>query len=683
MKRRMIALILLFSLLLTGCGGKGAQTQTDIKNDVHAAADSGDVSEKETASTDVSGTDTAIEVSDMFTERDYKVDYKEEESAVIKLENTTASCDSDAVQVSDGTVTITEEGTYILSGTLDDGMVIINADKTDKVQLVLDNADIRSETSAAIYVSQADKVFITMADESKNTVSNGGKFTAIDDNNIDAAIFSKDDMTLNGSGSLTVNSPAGHGIVSKDDLVITGGTYHITSGSHGLSGKESVRIAEGNVEINSEEDGIHSDNADDASLGFFYAVGGTYQITAKGDGISATGSLQIDGGTYSVTTGGGSAGAVKEWKEGWESFADSNASDSSEDKTSEKGMKASGNLTINGGTFSIDSSDDAIHSNSSLTVNGGAFQISTGDDGFHADNVLTITDGEIGISQSYEGIEGLKIEISGGNITLVASDDGLNAAGGNDNSGEEGFRGKDAFDSNPDCSINISGGILKIDASGDGIDSNGSINISGGETYVSGPTNGGNGALDYGTEATATGGVLVAAGAADMAEAFGSASTQGAIFVSFERQSAGSTVELADSSGTAILSWEAGKEYESVVITCPRIVQGETYTLTAGSYSTQITMESIVYGSGSGMGRPGKNPDTGNPPADARTEQPEGNPPTAPGTERPGKNPGAGRPGKNPDTGNLPTAPEDGQSGNVPDTGNLPTAPGTEQSETI
>lgn len=620
MGKRIIALLLGLSLLFTGCGSKGKDTGTNMNNKANAAADTGSTSEEETVSTDVSETGT-MNISDMFTERDYKVDYKEEESAVIKLENTTAVCDSDDVQVEESTVTITEEGTYILSGTLDDGMIIINAEKTDKIQLVLDNVDIHSETSAAVYVLQADKVFVTMAPDSKNTLSNGGKFTAIDDNNIDAAIFSKEDLTLNGNGSLTVDSPAGHGIVSKDDLVITSGSYNITADGHGLSGKDSVRIADGSFSVTAGKDGVHADNTEDTSSGFLYTAGGTYQITAK-----------------------------------------------------EKGMKASGNLTINGGTFSIDSADDAVHSNMSLTVNGGTFEISTGDDGFHADSLLTITAGEINISQSYEGIEGLQIEISGGNITLTASDDGLNAAGGNDNSGTEGFRGKDAFDTNSDCYINISGGVLKIDASGDGIDSNGYINISGGETYVSGPTDSGNGALDYGLEASATGGILIAAGASGMAETFGDTSTQGAIFVSFDKQSAGSKVELADSSGTTILSWEAGKEFESVVITCPEIVQGETYTLTAGSYSTQITMEDIVYGSGSGMGQPGGNPGTGQPGGGFEKGQqgnaPEmGNPPEAPGTDQSGDGSRAGRPGNVPEMGNPPEVPGADQSGGNSGTG--------------
>lgn len=370
---------------------------------------------------------------------------------------------------------------------------------------MLDGADIHSETSAAIYVRQADKVFLTMATGSVNTLSNGGTFTAIDENNIDAVVFSKEDLTLNGNGTMSVESPAGHGVVSKDDLVFTSGTYEITASSHGLSGKDSVRIAAGSFTIVSGKDGIHAENADDSELGFLYIAGGEFEITAEGDGM-------------------------------------------------------------------------------------------------HADAQLTITDGEINITKSYEGIEGLSIAISGGNIALVASDDGLNAAGGNDQSGFGGPRQNDGFSSGSDCDISISGGVLQIDASGDGIDSNGSLTVSGGETYVSGPTNGGNGALDYASDAVITGGIFVAAGSSQMAQNFGSASTQGAMMVSVGSQQAGSTVELTDSTGQPLLSWTAEKAFESVVISCPEIVQGAAYTLTAGGFATQISMDSLIYGTNIGIG---------------------------------------------------------------------------------
>lgn len=320
--------------------------------------------------------------------------------------------------------------------------------------------------------------------------------------------------------------------------------------------------------------------------------------------MSAGSYAQVENGEFSIQAGGGSAAVSTTQSSDWgDFFRQEGAADASEaDTASTKGVKASGDLALNGGNFTIDAADDALHSNANLTISGGSYAIMTGDDGMHADAQLAITDGEINITKSYEGIEGLSIAISGGNIALVASDDGLNAAGGNDQSGFGGPRQNDGFSSGSDCDISISGGVLQIDASGDGIDSNGSLTVSGGETYVSGPTNGGNGALDYASDAVITGGIFIAAGSSQMAQNFGSASTQGAMMVSVGSQQAGSTVELTDSTGQPLLSWTAEKAFESVVIRCPEIVQGAAYTLTVGGFATQISMDSLIYGTNIGMG---------------------------------------------------------------------------------
>lgn len=255
-----LALAALFALSLCGCAG---------------TAETADAS-SQTAQTQTAQTTATTSASEMFTDRDLEIGYDEETSAHITLSGDSASSDSDAVQISGSTVTITDEGTYILSGTLEDGMILVDAEDTDKVQLVLNGVEITSATSAAIYVREADKVFITTAAGSENTLRNGGEYVAIDDNNIDAVIFSKSDLTLNGAGTLTITAAAGHGIVSKDDLVLASGTYVITAASHGISGKDSVRIANGAYTIVSGKDGIHAENADDASLGFLYIVGGTH-----------------------------------------------------------------------------------------------------------------------------------------------------------------------------------------------------------------------------------------------------------------------------------------------------------------------------------------------------------------------------------------------------------------------
>ncbi len=585
-KIKILALIAALMIVLSACNG-GEDTEPSESNTSAALA----------------------AASDMFTDRDMEIGYDEATAVSVSLNGDTASCDSDAVRISGGTVTISEEGTYILSGTLDDGMIIVNVDDTEKVQLVLNGITVNSESSAAIYVSQGDKVFITTAANTENTLSNGGSYSAIDENNIDSVIFAKSDLTLNGAGTLTINAEAGHGVVSKDDLVLTSGTYTITAANHGLSGKDSVRIAAGKYSISSGKDGIHGENADDETLGFVYIADGTFNINSGGDSISAANYMQINGGEYSLTAGGGSENGETHQDDMMTFGRPGETSsyyedDEADGTTSMKGIKAGGDMLLYGGTFTINSADDAIHSNSNIKISGGTYNIATGDDGVHADSNVSITDCTMDISESYEGIEGLNIDILGGDITLVASDDGINAAGGNDESGFGGFRAPDSFSdsSDSDMYIKISGGTLLINASGDGIDSNGSFEMSAGKVVLSGPDNGGNGALDYNSQAVITGGVFAATGASQMAQNFSSSSTQGTMMVTVSSQQAGSIVSLKDSDGNEIISWEAEKAFDSVIISCPEITEGSTYTITAGTSSVSITMDSLVYGSSYGMG---------------------------------------------------------------------------------
>ena len=225
----------------------------------------------------------------------------------IPFDGTAITTTSDAVTVDGSTATITQEGTYLLSGTLTDGTLLIDAPDTAKIQLVLDGVTLHSESYAPIYIREADKVFLTLAPGSENTLSNSGTYTQQDDHNVDAPLFCRSDLTLNGTGSLTVESPGGHGVVCKDDRVVTGGTYTITAASHGLSANDSVRIGGGTFTVTSGKDGIQSQNDEDAALGYVYLAAGSYTFTCDGDGISASSYLTVVDGTYSLTCGGGSA----------------------------------------------------------------------------------------------------------------------------------------------------------------------------------------------------------------------------------------------------------------------------------------------------------------------------------------------------------------------------------------
>lgn len=274
-------------------------TTVTVGDDTEADASESDETKADETQADESETD---ETKDGGAETD---ETKADESVTNETETA-----SSGVSISGNIITITKEGTYVLFGALSEGQIVVDADSA-KVQLVLDNADITCASSAAIYVKNADKTFITLAEGSENILMNTAEYEAIDDNNIDAVIFSKDDLTLNGKGTLTINSEYGHGIVSKDDLKLVGGIYNITAENHALSGKDSVRIAEGTYNLTSGKDGIHSENADDDEKGFVYIASGDFTIESTGDGIDASYVVQIDDGAFDITAGGGAENATK------------------------------------------------------------------------------------------------------------------------------------------------------------------------------------------------------------------------------------------------------------------------------------------------------------------------------------------------------------------------------------
>lgn len=544
-------------------------TETDAdKESPNGSADAENTSgktemtvEEMQAAIDEAMSDAAIDITDMFTKRDLAGNYDESEAVKITLSGKTAACNSSNVQIEDGVVTIKAAGVYVLSGTFTDGTIVVDAGDDDKVQLVLDGVSITAADYVAIYAKNADKVFVTLAEGAGNSLTVSGDYVQTDDNNVDAVIFAKCDLTLNGTGSLTVKDTTGHGIVSKDDLVVTGGTYTIYSQDHCLNGKDSVRIADGTFNLSCDEDGIHAGNDD-----------------------------QQDGYVY---------------------------------------------------------------------IEGGDINISVGDDAIHAEGLLIITGGDIDVSKSCEGVEGDKILVTGGDIDVISSDDGFNAAGGSSGSGDnhdgfgdssgsgddhDGFGGGPGMDgvdmdADSDAYILITGGTININADGDGIDSNGYIGITGGSVYVLGPSDNGNGAMDYGICAAITGGEIVAVGGSGMAQGFGDESTQCSALVNFDEWvDAGETITLTDSDGKEVLSYKVDKKFNSVVISTSDMKQGDNYTLTVGDQSSTFTLDDITYSEGSGgMQRPGGNLDNG-------------------GIQRPGGNSDDGnmqRPGGNSDDGNM------------------------------
>lgn len=522
-----------------------------------------------------------IDITDMFTKRDLAGTYEESETVKITLSGKTATCESSNVQIENGVVTIKAAGVYVLSGTLTDGTIVVDAGDDDKVQLVLDGASITAADYAAVYAKNADKVFVTLAEGTENSLIVSGDYVQTDDNNVDAVIFAKCDLTLGGGGSLSVKDTVGRGIVSKDDLVVTGGTYTIESQDHCLNGKDSVRIADGTFTLTCDEDGIHAGN-DDQQNGYIYIEDGDIDISVGDDAMHAEGLLIITGGDIDISKS----------YEGIEGYK----------------------ILVTGGDIDVAASDDGFNaaggsSGGSGDNKGGSFD-GTGDNkgGFGGNPVGDMNgstpparpDGN-GQSDDRPNLPENEGQPESGDMPDGSGmPGGSGVSDGSDKSGDPSMGGVD-MDADCDAYILITGGTININADGDGIDTNGYLGISGGSVYVLGPSNSGNGALDYGIYAAIAGGEIVAVGGSGMAQGFGDESTQCSALVSFDEWiDAGETITLAGSDGKEVLSYTAGKKFNSVVISTSDMKQGETYTLTAGDQSSTFTLDDITYSDDSG-----------------------------------------------------------------------------------
>lgn len=627
------SLVLILSLLcclFASCGKRTADNvseESPTENNTQAVDATADFSAISSFNTDSTKVDFSESEAEMFTDRDSRAEYDLSTAITIRLNGNSAEASSNAVKISGSAIHITEEATYIINGTLEDGMIVVDAPDNAKLQLVLNGADITSKSSAPLYIKEADKVFVTLAEGTENILANEGGFTVIDDNNIDGTVFSKQDLSFNGSGKLTVTAPAGHGIVCKDDLVFTGGMYTINSSSHAIDANDSVRVSQATMIVNSGKDGIHAENSDEPELGFVYISSGTFTFESEGDGISAGSYLQVTGGNFDITAGGGSENGAKQSSDNYGDFmggkgmggrhggmggerpggqngmnqmpggSEGNKTTTETESTSMKGLKSTGDLLILEGNFKINSADDAIHSNASMYIKNGTIDVATGDDGIHAEETLEMSDGTIYISESYEGLEALNIKVMGGEITLTASDDGLNAAGGTDNSGfggrdngkfGGGMGGRQGGMSSGNGSIVIADGNLNITASGDGIDANGTLEITGGYTIVCGPTRGDTATLDYDSTAIISGGTFIGTGASGMAQTFSDSQNQGVIAVQVGSATEGTKITLTDSSGKEVISHTPKLEYNMLILSSPDIIKGETYTLSVGTQSGEF-----------------------------------------------------------------------------------------------
>ena len=585
-----LLVLLLCTIFLFGCSTSGLTQQED--GTPSAAIDQ---------SSTVADTDAQTLITQLvnYDKEDFYTDWKNENPNYIDLNQ---------AETKDGKITISKAGVYVLSGKLTEGQVVVDTEDKESVRLVLNGVEINSSDNAPIYIVNAEKVIISLEKGTENKISDG-KTYKLEDASTDepnAAIFSKTDLVINGEGTLTVQGNYNNGITSKDDLIVTGGNLHINAVDDGLMGKDMVAIKDGSIVIEAGGDGIKSTNDTDSSKGFVAIEGGSLNITSGADGIQTETSLLVSGGTYSILSGGGSANAAVKTEErggqgpmgNMDGLTGATTTTTAETETqSAKGLKAKTAIVVSGGTFKIDTADDAIHSNDTAIITGGAFDIASGDDGFHADTSILIADGTMNITKSYEGIESADITINGGEIHVTASDDGINISGGNDQSALNGRPGQNSFSTSDSSLLSINGGYIVVDSNGDGLDSNGSIAMSGGTVLVSGPTGNNNGALDYDGTFAMTGGFLIAAGSSGMAQAPSDASTQNALLMYYPSvQKAGTLLNLQDSTGKTIATFAPQKDYQSVVISSPELQKGSSYTLYSGGSSTGTAKDNLYNG---------------------------------------------------------------------------------------
>lgn len=558
-----------------------------------------------------------------------------------------------SVRIDGQTVTITQAGTYQIAGTLDDGALIVESTENAKITLVLGGVSIKNSTGAAIQIATADDVTIELSEGTTNVLQSGEEVDIAaateSEEASGGALQSKVDLKIKGKGSLTVLGYLNNGIHCTKDLKIKNGNISVTALGHGIKGKNSVTVSGGTVTVTSGKDGITSDETENEEKGFVTIEDGEIIITSVGDGVSAETTLTVTDGVISIISGSGSANAQQKTDNmrDWWDF-DNSASD--DNSASCKGLKAGKAMMISGGSITIDAQDDALHTNGDMTISGGECILSTGDDGAHAALSLTVLDGKITVLTSYEGLEANQITLAGGDLDITATDDGINANGGSNGfsggfgggfgggrggmGGSFGGRRNDTNNQSGDMTppdnnnmtlpdnsnmqtpsddttdkqpvLLITGGKITVNADGDGLDSNGNLRVEGGDITVNGPSNGGNGALDIGTEnggaGVIAGGTLIALGASSMAENFGSTSTQCAFLVTMNSFGAGETITITDSQGTVLYTGVTVKSANSVVFSSADLVVGETYTVTIGSSSATVTQSSTVVGNSNGFG---------------------------------------------------------------------------------
>ena len=478
---KMAAWLLSLSLMgftITGCAANAAKNSSNESTISVQQTSSVKSSDTESKDNETKTTSTSNRyLSSIYSEEDLNTSWDKSSSTIITLNGSEAKIEGSGANYSDGKVNITSSGTYVLSGKFT-GQIYIDAGDSAVVHLVLNGVEINSESSPAIYAADGKKVILTLAESTENTLSDTSNYTFADgEDEPDATLFIKNDLVINGGGTLKVNANYKTAIKTKDALAIISGNFDLTS------------------------------------------------------------------------------------------------------------------------------VDNAVRAKDALTVETGTFKVNATGKGFTSDGELNIYDGDINIEKSEEGLEGLTVEIYGGNVDISATDDGINARTKYDDSVSDAEKEMLGNQDQDGVEVRIAGGTVNINASGDAIDSNGDLYIEGGETYVSGPTSGGEGTLDYNGEAKITGGVYLGTGSSGMFQTFSEDSSQNFINVYYDStQAAGTTITLSDESQTKLIEFVAEKEFATAVISLPSLETGKTYTLKTGDTEQTVTINSVSSSLGTSSG---------------------------------------------------------------------------------
>lgn len=574
-KNIILSCVLITVMIMTGCG-KSSSIKTNAKNsssDIH--------NNDNNTESEVNSEVKRFDVEPEFKKWEMETEYDEKDAVNITLKDNESSSSSDKVNISDNTITISESGVYVITGELTDGNIIVDNNEDENIRIVLNGADIESSSTSPIYVKNCKNVILTLAEGKENNFKDNENYASsenADSNEPNAVIFSKDDLIINGTGTLNIYASHNHGIQSKDDLTIISGNVNIESVGDSLVGKDSVVIKEGNINISSQQHGIKSTNFSQ-DKGYVYVGEANININAKEDGINSVTCTRINGGEINISAG-------------------------------DDGIHSDVAVTVDSGNIVVKESYEGIESQY-IVINNGDIDIISEDDGFNAssgENNNNEFDPNDMKGEKPEGFPSDKMgerpegfpENKAGEKTDNFSE---NKTGEKPEEIPQDIHGKmhgempgGGFDSDESCYLVINGGNVKVNAQGDGLDSNGYIEINGGKIHIDGPENNGNGALDYGISCKITGGILVAAGSLGMAETPTEESTQHSVHVALNTGREGGTkITVKDESGKEILEYISAKKFQSVVFSTGELEEGKNYIVYADDLEIyKFTVSGIV-----------------------------------------------------------------------------------------